>query len=188
MIEDVLNNGESDPDRQRLLRKGLRRLFVAFVIIKQEHPEKFGGCHLDEEIAREVVENYLDDRNAYKTRRRMSPDSKIMRHKIAGLMAASVCKHKPLQRGLGFKGDGEQVRHNEIFAMWTGIAICAEEFAGGQSEIILAMTKSEQFCAWRSEFINLLHRKPDSAEAFVLIFHTLCMKFMPAVIENSGGE
>lgn len=188
MPEEISHNGDADTDRQQLLHKRLKGLLVAFEIIKKEHPAKFDGCHLDEEIAREVVENYLDDRNAYKNRRRMAPESKIMRHKIAGLMAASVCKHKPIQREKGYKGDGQQVRHNEIFAMWTGLAICAEEFAAARSEIILAMTGSEEFRAWEREFVTLLHRRPDSAEAFVVIFHTLCMKFMPAVIENSKGE
>ncbi len=106
-----------------------------------------------------------------------------MYHKVAGMMAAAICKYRPIQFSEVPKKPRVSLFQNEMLALWCGLAVCSEPYAGVQTEALKAMTGEESFIIWEQEFLNLLHLRPDSAQAFILIFHTLCMKYLPLAVD-----
>ena len=170
-------------ERKELVDKRLWSIQEAFDQLKDRFPQTFKDCYLESELLRETVESYLDDRQAYMVRNRMARPKRIMYHKIAGLMAAAICKYRPVQ----FSQDSDTPRvsllQNEILALWHGIAVCVETYIPRQSEVIMTAYGDESFLEWETQFLSQLHRHADSAQAFIVIFHTLCLRYFPKAVD-----
>jgi hypothetical protein len=172
---------------EELLQKRVESLMSIWDELKANFPDDFAGCYLDVELLREVVENYLVDRRAYMERCKIKPPSKIKLHKIAGLLASSVCKFRPVQFVEG-TGPHSHVMQNELLAFWHGIFVCSEPYKPHSGELALSLTKCEFFPHFQQEVLSLFHRRCDSADAFISLFHAICIHYFPLAISNTGGD
>ena len=74
---------------------------------------------------------------------------------------------------------------NEMLALWHGLAVCVEPYEPYQDEVIKSALTDESFNTWEKEFLSLLHRHADSAQAFIVIFHTLCLHYFPKTVDST---
>jgi len=165
---------------QPLLLKRIKFLLNAWELVKLAFPDDLNGCYLNKRLVRRTAQDYLNDHEAYKNRWRIKDASKIKLHKIAGLMTAPICKNKPVQCS---DDTCKSDIGNERLAIWYGLAVCGEKYQPRQGEIYKSITGCQEFRDWEKEAIRFLKRKPDSAEAMIMIFHTFCLHYMPTVIE-----
>jgi hypothetical protein len=175
-------------DRSAILRKRMDGLRKLWKVLSEKQPQYFKGCTLNRILLREAVENYLNDRDVYKLRHRITGANKIMLHKVAGLMAASICKFKPIQIHHDPSQGVDDTFQNERFALWHGLAVCAEPYRP-RKEVLDVMLQCELFYELEKEMLGLFQRRPDSADAFVVIFRALCIKYLTTTVEsNAEGE
>ena len=183
-MDDLLKTA---PTRNDILEKRVAAVIGTWDRLQKKFPETFTGCHLDPELVREVVESYLDDREAYMNRHRIKYPNRIMYHKVAGMMAAAICKYRPIQ----FTGPSAAPRsslfQNEMLAVWHGLAVCTEPYNGNQ-EALRSAVASDAFPGWETEFLRLLHRHPDSAQAFMLIFYTFSMDYFRVTVDDCAPK
>ena len=106
-----------------------------------------------------------------------------MYHKIAGMMAAAICKYRPVQFCAESETQRANLLQNEVLALWHGLAVCVEPYVPREGDVIKNAVGDELFSTWEKEFLSLLHRHADSAQAFIVIFHTLCLKYFPTAID-----
>lgn len=174
----------TEPTRDDLLKKRIVTILGVWDELRDKYPALFSECHLERELLREAVESYLDDRDAYMARRRISPPNRIMFHKVAGMMAAAICKYRPIQFTGPSTSKRDSLLQNELLALWNGIALCAEPYLKNL-DVLKGMVDDEPFTVWKSEFLQLLHLRPDSAQAIIVIFHSMCMKYLPLTVDSS---
>jgi len=182
-IEQTMSTNE----RAGLLEKRLEVLDGVWVEITGKFPDFYKGCSLHPALQREVVESYLNEREVYKLRNRIPETSKIMLHKVAGIITASICKFKPVQLSADRSEYANDMFQNERFALWTGLSICSEPYRP-HKEHMLGMLQCELFYQLEKDLLRLFQLRPDSPEAFVAVYHAICLKYMPTTIETSAGE
>lgn len=168
---------------QDLLSNRMEGLLGVWELLSKRFPEDYKGCHLHPILQREAVENYLNDRAIYMLRHRIEPPSKIMLHKIAGMMAASICKFKPIQLSPNQADWSKDTYQNERFALWHGLAICAEPYVNLTGEVFKVMLEGDLFYELEKSILSLFQRRPDSADSFIVIFQLLCSHFFRLALE-----
>jgi len=173
-------------DRHLLLQKRMDGLRKLWKILSDKQPQFFKGCSLNRVLLREAVENYLNDRDVYKLRHRIEGDNKIMLHKVAGLVAASICKFKPVQIHPDPSQGSHDTFQNERFAFWHGLAICAEPYKP-RKEVLDIMLGCEHFYELEKEALALFQRRPDSADAFIVLYRAICMNYLPTTVESNSA-
>lgn len=173
-------NFEQKLDRLRRKRKVM--LESTYEVMIQNFPEVRKNTRLHHALVITVVEDYLKDYVALIGRYNIK--GRIAKSKIAGLMAAAILKHRPIQL-IDWDDDAAArvSKDNEEFAFMHGWAICAEDSSREQIESFRSLPN---LYTWKEDLIYLFKRRPDSAECFNLIFETLCLTAFPNNFH--GGE
>src|SRR5947207_15837123 len=117
----------------------------------------------------EIVHAYLKEREVLVNRANIA--GRIQRHKIAGLMAASIVKVRPVQLHVLDTREARISRDNEALAILHGLAVCAE----GQIDAVLKLLSLPNFAKWYSDFVYYLVRRRNCAEACAMIFATISL-------------
>ena len=117
----------------------------------------------------EVIEHYIADWNIIKIRYKI-PDE-IQLHKVAGLMAASIMRYRPIIPLCDDLEGKYEIYANEFFAILHGLAICGEY----SLEKCQVLATADWFDTWLDDFLHLLHRRNYTSEAIAFIFETLCI-------------
>ena len=159
--------------RNEIRHKRIATLLGAYELMRQRYREVYEGTSINKTVVAITVEEYLQDREKLVSRHNIA--GRIQRHKIAGLMAAVIVKHRPIQL---LDTDGQAARlsmDNETLAVLHGIAVCAEGNVAGLRTILGLPS-----CAnWFSDFVYLLRSAPLNGEALILIFETLSLAYFP---------
>ena len=122
---------------------------------------------LSSQLVDEVIEQYIADWVAMKVRYRIP--ERIMPHKIAGLMAASIQRYKPIVPIVDEFTEEADFYANEKLAIINGLITCGSS----SLEKIAVITEEEWFERWFNEFCYLLRRRNHTPESLVFIFQTL---------------
>ncbi len=139
---------------------------------------------LNAKTVAKVVEDYIAARDAFVARYKIK--DRIQRPKVAGLMAASILKFKPVEMNdRDHSPVYESTQANELLALWHGLGICAE---GASQKSIEAFISTPHFQTWRGDLLCLFEQHPASAEAFVMIFETLSLSFFPENLKRSDEK
>ena len=179
----MVENSDNSP-RSELLERRMYALKKYWRRLKEKWPIELQYFELHPNLLRETVEDYLDDRDAYIQRRKI--DKRIKLHKIAGLMAASICKNRPVQLSLGASGSVGISRANELLALHHGVATCAESYGGtgAEGDLVESLARCSFFDRWRKEVLYHFHRRPDSAESVILLFELISLHYFPKAIDD----
>lgn len=156
------SNSEKDIREKRyILMKSLWNLLVSQKYFDEQR------LKLAMPLVDEVIEHYIADWNIIKIRYKIPAE--IQLHKVAGLMAASILRYRPIIP-LGDDLDGKhEIYANEFFAVIHGLAICGEY----SLEKCQILAKADWFDLWLDDFLHLLHRRNYTAESLAFIFETL---------------
>ncbi|MGD0206352.1 MAG: hypothetical protein ABSC89_01915 [Verrucomicrobiota bacterium] len=164
------------PERKKIREKRITMLNGAYEMMKGRYREIKENTYFSPSIAAVAIEDYLVMRDGLIARDKIPGG--IQWHKVAGLMASSIGKNKPIQL-VPERTDSKSYRHsmdNEVLAALHGLAVCAE----GKSEShIDSVLNVSNFRHWFDDFIHVLHNNPSNSEAFVLAFETLSLTYFP---------
>jgi hypothetical protein len=131
---------------------------------------------LNASFANKAVEHYLRDLEALK--RRYGIPGKVEMPKIAGLMAYSIMKFKPL---IPINGKEENIKDfggNELLAIYYGLCVCADLGNGNaDDEAIQNLLANPFFKEWFGKFNYLLSERNYTSESLIMIFDTLGFVF-----------
>lgn len=149
-------------------------LWETLVEIGQIDSTKF---KLSYPIVDEVVEHYIEDWWIIRARYRI--DKEIQLHKVAGLMAASLLRYRPIIPLVDSFEDRKEIYINEYFAIIHGLAICGEKSIEESNKL----TKYEWFNQWFDDFLHLVHRRNYTAESLAFIYETVSAFMFPKNLE-----
>jgi hypothetical protein len=111
-------------------------------------------------------------------KKRYGIQDKAKMPKIAGLMAYSITKFKPLVPMHGVKLDTKYLDANEWLAIYYGLCACADMGNGNADEEALGLVVSNPFFEdWFKSFKYLLGERNYTAESLVMVFETLGFVF-----------
>jgi hypothetical protein len=130
----------------------------------------------------EVIEHYIADWAIIKIRYKIP--NEIQLHKIAGLMAASILRYRPIIPLTDDLDGKHEIYANEFFAILHGLAICGE-FSLEKCQMLAT---EDWFETWLDDFLHLLHRRNYTAEALAFIFETLCIFAFQENFEKSSKK
>ncbi len=143
--------------------------------MSDKYPHVFGNTKLNQELAARAVEEYITQWEVLKKRDNIK--GRIQRHKIAGLMAAAIVNQRPIVNyhrddfeGLSFG----LAAHNEKFAVYHGVVICAE---GCPNEKFAILLNASYFNTWVESFVALFHNGSPCRDSLIHVFQTLCLGF-----------
>lgn len=121
--------------------------------------------YLNPDLINEVVEHYIADYRVMKWRYNIQ--GRIQLHKIAGLIACAILRYRPILPKDGVTLTEDELRANELYAVYHGIAVCAEYHREN-----LKITKEPFFLQWLDNFTFLLHYRNYTPEAIIFVFET----------------
>jgi hypothetical protein len=176
---NVITKEQIKVREDQIRRKRMETLVGAWELMKGRFLEVEKNAYALDSLFAEVVENYLQDRQALVTRSNIT--GRIQRHKIAGLMAASIVKIRPIQLREGDTKAARVSRDNEAFAILHGLGVCAE----GQHEALKRLRETRNFGKWFSDFVYYLVRRRDSAECCATIFGTISLTYFPGNLDSA---
>src|SRR6266566_6772501 len=81
--------------RNEIRHKRIATMLGAYELMRQRYREVYEGTSINKTVVAITVEEYLQDREKLVSRHNIA--GRIPRHKIAGLMAAAIVKHRPIQ-------------------------------------------------------------------------------------------
>ena len=132
---------------------------------------------LSTHLLNEVVEHYVEDRQILKVRYRIK--GRIRLYKIAGLMAASLMRYRPIIPVCDELQPGIEFYANEFLAIYQSLAICAQR---QDQSYCLEVMDEPWFEGWRDEMVYFLHFRNYTPEALCQVFFVLsCVKFPECV-------
>jgi hypothetical protein len=156
---------------------------VWFKIIEEFEPLALVP-RLNDIIVAKVVNDYVATREAFVARYKIT--GRIQRHKVAGLMAASILKFRPVEMNdRDHSPVYENTQGNELLAFWHGLGICAEGASEAQIEKLIS---APNFKTWQGDLLCLFEQHPTSAEAFALIFETVSLVTFPDNLDRKSEE
>lgn len=121
----------------------------------------------------DVVEHYIEDWKALK--RRYNIADEIQLHKIAGLVAGTIMRYRPIL----FLADAVETESdlyaNEKLAIFHGLAICSEMSKSPLDGFI----NNPRFDRWLNDFIFLLRKRNYTSESLMLVFQTISLQAFP---------
>jgi hypothetical protein len=151
-------------------------------------------------IATRVVYHYVRDLEILKDRYGMiskeALSSYALPSKIAGLMANSILKYRPIVPidGGNHKSDITENKANEILAIYHGICVCTNYYEAEDSKIVdnnneaaINLFKSKHFNDWSKDIKYLLWEREYTSESLIAIFETLRMAIFPNGDASSRG-
>jgi len=157
-----------------LRHKRVKTLCGAYQMMAAKYKAVAEGTWLHEGLVAATVENYLRDYAALVGRYNIP--GRIAKHKVAGLMAASILKYRPVQLVEDEGAAARISKDNEELAFLHGLAICAE---GHGEQSIKSLLTLANFHIWHEDLVYLFRRRPDSAECFSMVFETLSLTYFP---------
>lgn len=172
---------EDSEERIELLRqRRTAQLLLTYEDVRNRYQEIAESTELDERNVVRAVECYLELRDTL--RRKHGIESKIQKHKIAGLMATAIMKHPPIRLISSQVEDGLS-KDNEYLAAVHGLAICAEdenaEFPDITS-VIARLCDTKNFADWFRELIfDLSECSPDQSSGLIMTFRTISLTHFP---------
>lgn len=173
-----VTENEIEERSAEIRRKRVETLVGAWELMRTSYKEVHQNAKLNGFLVAEVVETYIQDRQALVSRSNIR--GRIQRHKIAGLMAASIVKVRPIQL-LDDTGEGARIsRDNETLAVLHGLAVCGEY----KFEAVNLLKSQPGFHTWFSNFIYFLVRRHDCAESCAMIFETLSLTYFPSNLDR----
>jgi hypothetical protein len=123
-----------------------------------------------------VLDYYMQDLDFLKKRYGI-PDKANM-SKIAGLMAYSIVKFKPLVPINGKEQNIKELGVNEWLAIFYGLCVCADLGNGNANEEDLGLIVTNPFFEeWFKNLKYLLEERSYTAESLVMVFETLGFVF-----------
>lgn len=160
----------------------LTTLIASWKMLCERNKDLREGAYLDEGLAAQVVERYLQDRQALVHRHNIT--GRIQRHKIAGLMTASIVKVRPVQLREREGPAARVSKDNEFLAAAHGLAVCGE----GNEDGLAKLLRLPLYGNWLTNFVYFLYRRHDCAEACSFIFESLSITYFPSNLTNSAEE
>jgi hypothetical protein len=162
--------------------KRMEQLLGSWKMMQERFRDLEGTAYLHPALAAEVVENYLRDRESLIHRNNIR--GRIQRHKVAGLMAASIVKVRPIQLRDDMGRAARVSKDNEYLAVAHGLAVCAE----GQLDKARELISLPLFGTWCGDFIYELHRNPDCAPWCSMVFETISLVYFPKNLERMSAK
>jgi hypothetical protein len=162
---------------ENLKRKRAESLTRAVVgLIKKRIIDK-SKYALNAAVLNKVVEHYSQDLEILK--KRYGIPGKANMPKIAGLMAYSIVKFKPLAPVPGAKLEARDLSANEWLAIYYGLCVCADIGGGHVDEngLLGLIVSNPFFEEWFRNFKYLLEERNYTAESLIMIFGTLGFVF-----------
>jgi len=101
-------------------------------------------------------------------------ENKIQPPKIAGLMASSINRYRPITIREGF-ATTKRPPLNELLAIFNGIFICSEFSVKNKEWTLQDFTNDEFFTKWLNDFLHLLRYRNYTAESLVMVYETFCV-------------
>jgi hypothetical protein len=152
--------------RANSLVKAAIRLMLKGVIDKSKYT-------LNAALINRVMVHYVQDLDFLKKRYGI-PDRAAM-PKIAGLMAYSIVKFRPLVLTNGGEQNIKEFGANEFLAIYYGLCVCADLGNGCADENGLAgfIIANPYFEEWFRNFKYLLEERSYTAESLIMVFATL---------------
>lgn len=177
-----------DPEYDRvIMRKRMKSLVETWEGLSSVK-RVFGGQDfvLNDSIAANTVHYYARDLNVLKRRYKV-PD-RVRAPRIAGLMAGSVLRHRPVVPIDGERGDVGRNIANEILAILHGLCICAnyKPGLGAYNQAMEALIGSHLFAEWFNRFKFLLKERNYTSESLIMVFETLCLAAFPNSLLNEA--
>jgi len=127
-------------------------------------------------LVNEVVEHYIADRHAMKQRYKIP--GRIQLYKVAGLMASSIMRYRPVVPIADDLHAGTEFFANEFLAIYHGVAICGEFYGRPHLDIL----DEPWFSKWRDECVYFLHCRNYTPESLCMLFLTLSAIKFPEVL------
>lgn len=174
---DIVTVEEEAAQRQaridEIRKKRIETLIGCWEVLSSCNRDMKGNVALNKTLLAQTVESYIEDYEALVGKCKI-PD-RIQRPKIAGLMAASVMRCKPLQI-IDHSVEGARVsRHNEFFAAWVGLSICSENY---DEEALSGIYKNPMWGTWFSDLVYFLREVP-SGDSLIMVFNTFSLAYFP---------
>jgi hypothetical protein len=127
----------------------------------------------------ELIEHYIENLKVIKFRYQIPAE--IQLHKVAGLMAYSIIKYKPVSQITSLKTEYDACI-NEILALFHGLSVCAE-YTETPSKRLASIPSYE---VWFNDMLHLMHKRNVTPESLAFIFETICMYSFPANFNVTG--
>ncbi|GHV12864.1 hypothetical protein AGMMS49938_06270 [Fibrobacterales bacterium] len=167
------HSNESDIEQKRI--KSLFSTFISLVSIGLINSREYT---INRSLMSNVVRHYLQDRTVMKVRYGIK--GRIQAPKVAGLIAASVMRYKPV---LPINGNAEHIESsdaNELLAVLHGLAVCAELPNGKiDSESMRRFITDSRFKQWLYNLKHLLHYRNYTPGSLYIIFDTASRLIFP---------
>jgi len=110
-------------------------------------------------------------------------ENKIQPPKIAGLMASSINRYRPITIREGF-ATTKRPPLNELLAIFNGIFICSEFPAKDKGRALKDFTKDEFFTKWLKDFVHILRYRNYTSESLVMIYETFCVFYCKEALRD----
>jgi len=140
---------------------------------------------LDPYLVAETAVQYSSDCDILK--KRYGEKNRIQPPRIAGLMANSISRYKPISVREGFLCS-QRVPLNELLAIFNGIFVCSEFPAKNKKWTLSSILKEEFFSKWLNDFIHLLCYRNYTAESLIIIYETFCLCYCKEVFLEPNDE
>jgi hypothetical protein len=149
-------------------------------------------------IAVNAIVHYIADLEILKIRYGIEGNAQIP--KIAGLMASSILKYRPMVPVTGNLKGIEEDKANELLAIFQGICICANYYgkdgqllaAGDETvantaqaineirnQAMIDLLSKKAFYNWHEKFKHLVKERNYTSESLIMIFETLRLALFP---------
>jgi len=124
----------------------------------------------------ETVEQYASDCDVLKIRYAQEENDKIQPPKIAGLMASSINRHRPIVIREGFS-KAKRPPLNELLAIFNGLFVCSEFSDKNKNPSLTTFYENEFFSKWLNDFLHILCYRNYTAENLIMLYETLCISY-----------
>ena len=154
-------------DRDTIKKKRIDCMVFAWESLTKAGMINANTMFLSKPLLEETVEYYLSDREILKARYKIS--DKIQLYKVAGLIAYSIVRIKPIvpKPELNSFTEDSEIYANEILAIYNALAICSEYDSSYN------ITEADWFCDWFNNTVFMLHHMHYTSESLMLIFETV---------------
>jgi hypothetical protein len=146
----------------------------------------FSKFELSKDLMGRIVDHYISDYQILRIRYKIESESRVQLHRVAGLFVSAIMRYRPIFLLPGQVDPTEpEVRINEKFAVYTGLAICAEKAADNGVDTSARLAQSNLLGDWikRTEF--MLETRNLTSEGLIAAFHAISIYCFP---ENFEGQ
>ncbi|GHV14991.1 hypothetical protein AGMMS49938_12160 [Fibrobacterales bacterium] len=145
---------------------------ITFIETFKQFIEDCDKFYINGSLLEDVIQHYVSDLDILKKRYNSSC---IKLPKIAGLMANSIVRFKPIVLKNSKENLSKKEKSiNESFAIYHGLCICSDFSKGVELETFL---KSTDFNSWFDDMLYLLRNRNYTSESLIVIFKTLCQNY-----------